>query len=1313
MPQVTFNRINAVAPSHTLQDDELQTATNLDLSLGQGALLPRRGCNVFGTVTAGQSLGQIFRNYNLPDNIGGNQFYVTDGVGSVYRGSAGSWTSIITGGHADLSGINSFGTYAVIASGTKYIKDDGTNATEWIKQRPGTPTITVNTLAPMALSDGTNTFVPFFYGTLSSAGSTATADSDSAGMTFNLPFASPKNLTLNGTNTIGDFGVHFVDLAFSDPTVVTKITQKWSVGDATYANYFTAELNPGQIVADSAQPDPNTLIDSQLAVGTSSVPLAQADRERMIAAIRDNNRSAASLITRVSSVFSPLAVARPDFRFVGRTSDSSGADLWASVYAGIFIIEVSGTCTATIRSATVNGAQNYPLTDIDVGYTWWQTYATLDTSSNKIGESAPSPPSARAKMQSANATVVQTGTATGTIHGITHMITYRQGGYTRDAYAVSTVSLGTYTITDTTNDIQALSIDDVMLREIYNPVDFPGNVVTIAEPWASRVFFGETNKLHWSLPGQIDAFPKTSVAAISNIGDNLKAIIPWPPGLVLVNQYSVFEFTGSDLESGDYLVQRSGSKRGSIAPRVAIKTPHGIPLLNYDGLTMYTPGQGIDSEIPWLINDYGDMFKGAAAGDPAALKGSRIPAINRAFILDSSAAYAEGKLYLACATGSATTPNTVYVIDFNTKRAWWYNYQFNIRSLFWDTENSRLFAGTTDGRMMQIETGVNEVTTANVQSSILWKARSKAWSVATENILENVFIEAQGTGPTTMTAGLDGTNTVFTTWTDTARQWRSYPLNGTFNNLMQFEFDGLTTNGASAAVYQLQFDLIPTPPRVTYYRTPFETKDYEGDKLWDVGYYDVAIRASGTNTMSAVTFVDGTAVHTATLTASDTHRHVYEKSFPNETYGRVAFTTFTGTASFQPYASQYDSRAEPAKINNYRTDIQSLEENICDAYDTDINPNGTVLATCYVDNTAVATDTITGTNRQSYTNSLARELYGRTIYVLYNGTAFKHYKTWFHLRLEPDRGDSTVSDKKTFNQELEVKVFKPELNCLGNTVLCTTTVEVDGAQTLTVHTATGSERMQYTFSMPLRAFGRNAWAGYQAVSGVFKHYSTDFDGDPEPPRVTLYRTGPNPFISSNYLKTWLARLDPISGPVTGVLFVDDVALKTATFTGTAQQWFTTGLDLSTLSVLQTGSRWEAVYSGTAKFKHYETKMESEAKPFGKPVWAFTYRKLGGASQIDLARFLSMELEGTPGATVTWYLDINGTNFATNTTTLGTGPLWYDRIPLPPGGRGYLFEVRLQGGSTNFKTYKVNLDLAQEGIKHLVRRESEGTPKSNG
>lgn len=1324
--QATFNEVNAVSPAHSLGDGQVASGVNIDFGLGQGAIYPRRGVRVEGTIST-DPVNQLFRLYRN-DNFGNSQFYALDSSGTVWRGSGASWTAILSGGNStDRCGISSYGTWAIIANGNQFLKDDGTNTTEWIKQVPAAPSIAVATLTPIKYDTGSFNVTE---GDLVTGTSTCTAASDATSnrITFSMTLngSSGVNLTSNGSELIGDFGVHFVDLAFDNPSNVSRITQDWSVGDDTFYSYWHGDLFPqnslvpfvdGQVVNPSSQPNPNDLIDSLLNVGTSSNdPISQDNRESMLAAIRANNQTAAAVITRLSNTFAPWAMSRPDLTFVGTWTNATGDSPWSQVFAVRYTIEFIGLTTATIRNPEIWGAQNFPLTDINVGYAWWQTYAQLDDNDNVVGESGPSDASPRVQMQNAQAVVTQTGTATGTIHGITHMITYRQGGYTRDAYAVSTVPYGTFTITDTTNDIQALSDDFVLDRSILSAAEMPEAIEEIAEPFLDRVFLATGGEaIRWSLPGKFDSFPNESFTRVSVGGDPVMKIIPWAPGLVIVNRYSVYEMVGNDFENGDWILTKSGSRHGAMAPRVSIRTPFGIPLLSFDGLTMYLPGQGMDQEIPWLDHKYGDAFKGNESFGPAALKGNRIPAINKGQILSASAAYAQQKLYISAATGTGASVNTVYVLDFAIQKAWWYTYSMSIRSLFWDADRDRLFATTDGGKIMRLEFAQGDA--PEDSSSLLpvtWSVRTKKWSVPNDSCMEHAYIETEiPTGAVLVKAIYDSTDTHSLSLSGVNRQWQYMPLNGSFANCVEFDISG-TNNSFVPSVYQINFDILSEPPRTLYWRSDYDEHNWTNDKLWDVAYHDVAMRGQAAGTLTAVTFVDNTAVMTNSfLYSAMTGRTVFMEAFPPETYGRVAYTTYASDHLFQHWETRYEARQEPAEINYFRSDITSLDENICDAWDCDINPNGTVTTTCFVDNIAVSTQTITGANRQSFTLTLPNEEYGRTIYAVFTGTQFKLYATWFHLRAEPDRWTNYVSPKIS-GPEHEWKVFTPELNCLGNTVLATSFVEGTAVAT---HTITGNGRLQYTFSMPIRTFGRTIWTVYNASSGVFKRYPDDkepkqeYEGYPEPSRVTTWRTGPEPFPSSHYLKTWLPHLDPITGTVTGTLIVDDIVLQTASFTGDRQQWFTVGLDIDNSNAIETGSRWEAVYSASGKFKHYETKLESESKPFGKSTWSYGYRKIGGSSQIDMPRFWSIEGESIGTATCTYFWDIDSTQFTTGTIVLnGSGPQFIDRISFPPGGRGRLFEFRLQGGSNNIKVSQVNLDMAAEGIKGLTRRQEQGMPQ---
>lgn len=1311
-----FNTVDPNTPAHALPDDTVATATNIDFSMGGGALMPRRGVTVDGTIAA--SADYLYRNNNT--DLFDGKFYAIDTAGVVWRGTAGTWTAVATGAATQGYGFASAGTYAYIAAGTNYVKDDGTHTTDWIKQVPDAPTIVINSLAPISFS--TNSVTVEEGSALGTDTATVTAiPSDANRIAYQVGLVASTatvglDVTVNGTSTVGNYGVYFIDLAFDDPTQVARISQDWSIGDASFANCWHMDLFPqnalvpftdGTPVVASAQPDPNQLIDDLIGAGTAAPPTIE-DRNTITSAIRTNNGPPGSLITRLQNTFAPWAVPITQFTFVGSNTSTDGSNGWTNVFAVRYTIELNATTTATIRNPQIFGAQDFSLTDVNVGYTWWQTWATLDSGGNKIGESAPSPATAPLTMQNANVTVTQTASATGTAHGLNATITYRQGGMMGDSYAVATSTYPTPTVLDTMADIDALNANFVMPRNIRTLGLMPGDVTTLAylqdRIWAA----GGDPRILYSLPGVVDSFPLDSFITVSHYGDEPQVLLAWPPGLVIINIHSVYELQGTDFEHGQWTITKMGSRHGSLAKRVPVPTPYGIPMLNADGLFLYIPGEGIDQEIAWLNDRYGDMFKGAETFNPAALKGNRIPALVTGLIFQASCAYGEGKIFLAGATGTDTVAKTVYVIDMMNKRCWWYRYAFGITDLYWDSTLRRLFATSVDGKMMRLENNTLDEATTSGFSGIPWTATTKRWSTQNDTVLEHCWTEVQAPQAITVQANLDGT-AITDAVSVSSRAWSYTALNGHFNNGLDFTLSGTATGSPISSVFQLTCDLLVEPPQVFYWRSDYAQQQSDNDKLWDVAYYDVASRLADATEIVAVTFIDGAAVMTNTITAT-TGRKTFMQAFPATTYGRVAVTTYSSTALFQIWDTEFATRPEPPLITFYRSDVTSLEENICDAFDVDINPGGTTTAVCYVDNVAVSTQVVVGSVQQSYTLTLPNEQYGRTIYCTFNGGPFKMYRTWFHLRPEPDRWTNFVTPKIS-GPEHEWKTFTPELNCLGNTVLATSFVEGTAVATFTL---TGTGRQQYSLSMPIRTFGRTIWTVYNAGSGHFKRYpaeqpALEYEGNPEPSRETQYRIGPHPYPSSHYLRTWSPRLDCLGNSVVGTLICDNVVLASSTFTGSTQQFYTVGLDLDGSNALETASRWEAVYSG-GPFKHYETNVETEAKPFGKSVWSFAYTKSGGATQLDMPRFWSIDAEAAGTATFTYFWDIDSQQFTTGTLVLTGGPQWIDRIPFPPGGRGRLFQFRFQGGANNVKVGKVNLDFVQEGIKGLARRENDGTPQ---
>ena len=72
-------------------------------------------------------------------------------------------------------------------------------------------------------------------------------------------------------------------------------------------------------------------------------------------------------------------------------------------------------------------------------------------------------------------------------------------------------------------------------------------------------------------------------------------------------------------------------------------------------------------------------------------------------------------------------------------------------------------------------------------------------------------------------------------------------------------------------------------------------------------------------------------------------------------------------------------------------------------------------------------------------------------------------------------------------------------------------------------------------------------------------------------------------------------------------------------------------------------------------------------------------------------------------------DIDGIpGFSTNTMTLtGSGRIYIDRIPFPPGGRGRLFQQKITFSSVA-KVWRSTLDEEQIGAKGVTRKTIEAT-----
>jgi len=285
-----------------------------------------------------------------------------------------------------------------------------------------------------------------------------------------------------------------------------------------------------------------------------------------------------------------------------------------------------------------------------------------------------------------------------------------------------------------------------------------------------------------------------------------------------------------------------------------------------------------------------------------------------------------------------------------------------------------------------------------------------------------------------------------------------------------------------------------------------------------------------------------------------------------------------------------------------------------------------------------------------------------------------------------------------------------DMDCLGQPVTGTAYVNLNAISTFTLDGANG--RKGYTVAFPSETYGNIIYVTYNG-DGVrpFKHYETYYKYDLEPTRCLFFETDNVTVPSENFVKTWLAEVNPEGGTCTANIIIDGVTILSTNLVGNLKKTYEIGLPNITV-----GKTVRATYTSTTPIKHYKTDWEFEAKPFGKLEWLVTYKKLGATTQFDMARFYAVDVEGTANTllTNTWYIDgsVIGTDTITMTLsgigTASTGRDYIDQIPFPPGQRGFLFQQLIT--STNpFRVWRSHVQIERVGVKGFSRLTLAGTP----
>ncbi len=1155
MPELQqFSGIDGVAARDKLAQDEVASSANIDYSITRGAATVRQGSAGILTGVGRPSTTQldyIFRHYNVPGGFGGSPWYLAYSNGECYRVTGGfgspSAALLFSGGNTDENNITAFASYrddVYIASDGVAVKDDGTNKTDWVLQSPGDPLV-VTTGA--ALSDvtviNTYTLVEGTHPSLSTFTGTATATTDASSLRIELAGTpAATNLNTNGAQQIGDFGIHNVDLWFSEPKAVSRVSVDYSVGDTSFLNYLHAELDV--TIVDDAQSDLETLIDATLdkdsAAGVHADVDAVADAK---AAARQVRRPPRARFPLAKETYTTWSLPVPKFEFVGKDS-SEGL---TNIPRVRLVIECSAACEVRTRDWVIRGDEAHSLTDVAVGYAYWETYATVATVAGNqviLNESAPSSASSRLTLANNQIIIVSTNTPTGSTHGITHRLLYRMGGFLRDAYAVSTHALATETITDSLSDVEVLLQGNRLNNDIRASLPSP---VRSIEAFKDRLFIGWDNQVGWSMPGQPGTYPNDSIAQVSHTADRVQGLFAAGNSLVIVNRESVYEMRGNEFEgaSTDWVLERMPTKGGAIAPRATIKPPFGVLLVREEGLHLYQPGAGVDQPIVWAMEKIGDIFKGNNAADPAQQKIRLGDGINQSAIHQSVAAYKDDKIFFGFPSGAATRPNLMVVLDMRAKRAWLTSYPWSFRSLLSDRDSNTLLAGTVNGAFLRLDNGLADTDEVGSESLIVWNLTTRDWTAASDTVFENVFVEQIGGGNAQIAAVYDGTTTTTAgALTGATRQWQEMALDGTFANNMHFLFVGTATNASpQAVVYNLAWDALPEPRRRTFWRTEHDLAGHDNDKIWDVLFTDIDV--TGASTVLGTVFVDNVAVMTQTVSGVTGGRIIAEQSFPVDTVGEVAYVVYSGT-EFKHWKTRFAARPEPPKVNLLKTEYEAIEEHIVDAVDFDVNPNGTMTTTVFIDNIAVSTHTSASTTgRRSFTYSLPPETYGRTIHALHQGSGLKHFRTWFHKRLEPDRWDKFNTNRES-GPNRRFTMFHADIDPLGGTATAIPTVDGVAVSTFTF---AGNGRLAYAEEFPIDTTGKTIYTAWTSSANKFKHYETRYESVEQPEVVQLWQTVKTD-AGWEGDKIWDAHITDIdvtgTGTVLGKVYVDSAIVATHT-----------------------------------------------------------------------------------------------------------------------------------------------------------------------
>lgn len=357
---------------------------------------------------------------------------------------------------------------------------------------------------------------------------------------------------------------------------------------------------------------------------------------------------------------------------------------------------------APTTAPTVAAGSSPGLTgDYDVKYTYCRKEG-----STVVSESDPSDAAAAAvTLAYEDLTVTWTASADAQV---THVRIYRTAAGGSTYLHDQDIAIGTLTVdTDTT--------DSALGTEVATNHDRPPLGSFVAGPNFNGVcFIIKDNLLYYCLAKQPEYWPTTYFIEVSPPQFAGKSAVFWNGQLYYLTTAEIYLIQGTGVNTFFPFAQTAITGcQGSQA--VAAVAGHGIYHVGSDGIYLFGNGDRKVSQ-----GQFETLFRGNTVNG--------VPGVDRSELSKSWLIQYHSKLYFGYADSAGTYPDNVLVFDLESGKTWFQAYPWEIVSVAVDKTNNRLLAGTSAGKIYQLE---DTTVTTDDSTAISWEIESKDFSLQT------------------------------------------------------------------------------------------------------------------------------------------------------------------------------------------------------------------------------------------------------------------------------------------------------------------------------------------------------------------------------------------------------------------------------------------------------------------------------------------------------------------------------------------------------------------------------------------------------